>query len=63
MSASLSENELSDSNGLFSNNKGKMYTSDKQGGSTEDEEDDFSLFAALEMVHVGHVHLHLYGFQ
>ena len=49
MSADLSENALSDSNGLFSNNEGEMYTSEEQGDSTEDKEYDFSLFVALEM--------------
>ena len=45
----LSENELSDSNGLFCHNEGEMYTSEEQGDSTEDEEYDSSLLAALEM--------------
>ena len=49
MSAGLSENELSDSNGLFSNNEVEIYTSEEQGDSNEDEEYDFSLLAALEM--------------
>ena len=49
MSAGLSENELSDSNGLSSNNEDEMYTFEEQGDSTEDEEYDFSLFVALEM--------------
>ena len=49
MSAGLSENELSDSNGLFSNNEDEIYTFEEQGDSTEDEEYDFSLLAALEM--------------
>ena len=48
MSSGLSENELSNSNGIYSNNKGDMYTFEKKGESTEDK-DDFSLFAALEM--------------
>ena len=49
MSAGLSGNKLSNSNGLSSNNKGKMNTSEEIGDSIEDEEDDSSLFAALEM--------------
>ena len=49
MSAGLLENELSDSNGLSSNNEGGMNYSKEKGDSIEDEEDDSSLFAALEM--------------
>ena len=37
------------SNGLFSNNEGEMYTTEEKSDSNEDEEYDFSLFAALEM--------------
>ena len=49
MSAGLSENELSDSNGLSFINDGKMNTSEEKGDSIEDEEDDSRLFTALEM--------------
>ena len=49
MSAVLSENEFSDSNGLSYNNEGEMNTPDEKGDSIEDEENDFSLLAALEM--------------
>ena len=48
MSAGLQENELSNSNGLSSNNKGEMNTSEEKGDSIEDA-GDFSLFEALEM--------------
>ena len=44
----LSGNVLSDSNGLSSNNEGEMNTFEEKGDSIEDEEDDSSLFAALE---------------
>ena len=43
------ENELSDSNGLYSNNEGEMNNSEEKDNPYEDEEDDSSLFAALEM--------------
>ena len=43
------ENELSDSNGLSSNNEGEMNNSEEKDNPFEDEEDDSSLFAALEM--------------
>ena len=49
MSAGLQENKLSDSNGLSSNNEGEMNTSEEKYDPIEDEEDDASLFAALEM--------------
>ena len=49
MSAGLSENELSDCNGLSFNNEGEMNTSEEKGDSIEGIEDDSSLFAALEM--------------
>ena len=42
------ENELSDSDGLYSNNEGEMNNSEEKENHYEDE-DDFSLFAALEM--------------
>ena len=49
MSVGLSENRLNNSYCLSSNNEGEMNTSVEKGDSIEDEEDDSSLFAALEM--------------
>ena len=43
------ENELGDSNGLYSNNEDEMNSSEEKDNPYEDEEDDSSLFAALEM--------------
>ena len=49
MSASLSENDLSNSNGLTSDNECAMNTSEEKGDSIEDVENDSSLFTALEL--------------
>ena len=45
MSVGFSESELSDSNGFSSNNEGERNSSEE----IKDEEDNSSLFAALEM--------------
>ena len=49
MSAGLSENDLSNSNGLSSNKEGEMNISQDKVDSIEDVKDDSSLCTALEM--------------
>ena len=49
MSEGFSENEITNSTGLSSNDEGKMNTSEEERNVSEEEEDDFSVSATLGM--------------